>query len=335
VKTIAIDRIPLASAEAAERIRRCEPFVTRVSWPAHQRWDLDYVVQRCGAKQVTIFRKQPDGPARKLEVSLGEYLDIVADPDWGASYELLGVPQTRLWFQGEPDPALGSLLDDIDVPEAVDRSRLQSINLWLQGGRFENPNHYDPNGLHNLNVQVRGRKRWRLFDPDQGGVLGVVPALADIGPPLLSWEALHPDRCADRPGHEHAICREAVLEPGEAIFVPAFTMHWVAHVDDLHMNVNFWWAPQSVPMAGIPVAWALLNGLIRVFRRRTPDASLSEICAAIAGMSDETRELLLELEQTFLGEPEVLDPVHAMWLRHGAAARRPLEGVEDKLRDRS
>lgn len=335
MKTLAIDRIPLHSPEATERIRRCQPFVTRVSWPAQERWSLDYVKQRCGPRQVMIFRKRDDGPAEKVEVSLREYVDIVADPGWGSTYELLGVPQTRIWFQGERDPGLGALLDDIFVPSAVDRSRLQSINLWLQGGAFENPNHYDPNGLHNLNVQVRGRKRWRLFDPNQGGVFEVAPALADIGPPLLSWEARHPDQCADRRGHENAVCHEAVLEPGEAIFVPAFTLHWVAHEADLHMNVNFWWAPERVPMAGIPVAWALLNGLISVFRRRRPDASLPELCAAIAELGGETRELLLELERTFLTDPEVLVSTHAMELRQGTGRARPLAGVEDKLRDRA
>jgi lysine-specific demethylase 8 len=335
MKTIPIDRIPADSPEAAERVRRSEPFVTRLRWPAHDRWTLEYVKQRCGPRQVIVFRKRDPEPAEELELALPDYLDLVAAPDWGSRYELLGIPQTRIWLDGAPDPGLGALLDDLTVPALVDRDRLQSINLWLQGGGYDNGNHYDPNGLHNLNVQIRGRKRWRLFHPDLGGVLGVEPALADLAPPLVSSQTRHPDRCGDQPGHADARCLEAVLEPGDAIFVPAFYMHWVVHERDLHVNVNFWWAPRSVPMAGIPVAWALLNGLISVFRRRMPGASLGEVCAAIAATSAETRELLLELERALLTEPELLTPARAMSLRRGTGSPLPAEGVERKFRDRA
>jgi len=335
MKTIAIERIPADSPEAAERVRRSEPFVTRITWPAHDLWTLDYIKSKCGPKQMIVFRKSEAGPAEKLEMALPDYLDVVADPGWGAGYELLGIPQTRIWFEGALDPGLGSLFGDLSIPAAVDRSRLQSINLWLQGGGYDNGNHYDPNGLHNLNVQIHGRKRWRLFEPNLGGVFEVEPALTDIAPPLVSSQTRHPDECRDNRGYPDVICREAVLEPGDAIFVPAFYMHWVVHEGGLHVNVNFWWAPEHVPMAGIPVAWALLNGLITVVRRRMPRASLAEVCAAIAGTSPETREILLELERTFLTDPEVLTPARAMSLRRGIGSPLPVEGVEDKFRDRA
>lgn len=317
MKTIPLERLDPDSPELAERVRRGEPFVTSVRWPAHERWTLDYLQERCAPKQVIVFRKRDDGPPEQLEIALRDYLGIVAAPDWSARYERLGIPQTRIWFEGAPDPGLGALIDDLAVPALVDRARLQSINLWIQGGAYDNGNHYDPNGLHNLNVQVRGRKRWRLFHPDLAGVLGVELALADIGPPLLSAQAQRPDACTDHPGHAGAICHEAVLEPGDAIFVPAFYLHWVVHESDLHVNVNFWWAPERVAMAGIPVAWALLNGLLSVFRRRMPGASLAEVCAAIAATSPETRALLLDLERAFLAEPELLTSARAMSLRRG------------------
>lgn len=145
----------------------------------------------------------------------------------------------------------------------------------------------------------------------------------------------HPDECRGNPGYDEAVCHEATLAPGDAIFVPAFFMHWVTHESELHVNVNFWWAPEHVPMAGIPVAWALVNALLRVFRRRMPGASLGEICAAIAATSAETRALLLDLEQTFLTEPDVLTSARAMSLRRGDGAPRRVEGIEATLRDRS
>lgn len=261
-------------------------------------------------------QRRGDTGVEDIEVDVREMIDLIVDPATRPYHDFDGFPQTRLWIGGGPHPALGDLLDDIAFPSIVARPRLQSVNLWLRHGPYKNPNHYDPNGADNLNVQVAGTKRWRLFGPDLAAVLTVQPAMTSIHPPFMSSYAAAPDESEARPGFAEAEGFEAVVGPGQAIFVPAFWMHWVdALAEEMTISVNYWWSPERVPMAAIPASWAFINALIDVFRRRAPGASLDDACAAIRDLSDETRAVLLAVEQALLDRPELVRSATAIALR--------------------
>ena len=270
--------------------------------------------------QIFGRRKGAGGAEEDVMVDVREMIDLITDPVQRHGYSFDGFPQTRLWIDGGPHAALGALLDDVELPAWIrgDLARLLSVNLWLRHGPYTNPNHYDPNGAHNLNVQVAGTKTWQLFHPDLALELGVAPALSMIHPPLASCHAREPRDCGDRPGFADAECLEATLGPGQAIFVPAFWMHAVAAPrDELTMSVNFWWSPAEVPLRALPASWAFVNALVDVVRRRRPGASLEEVCAEIRGLPDETRALLREIEEALLYRPALLRAETALALRRG------------------
>ncbi len=314
-----LELLPLESDAARDRIDRSMPFVTALRWPAHDRWTPDYLKSRCRPMQIFGLRKSATGEEH-VAVDVREMIDLITDPARRHGYHFDGFPQTRLWIDGGPHPGLGALLDDVAFPTCIggDLARLQSVNLWLRHGPYRNPNHYDPNGAHNLNVQVAGTKTWRLFHPDLAFELGVGPAMSMIHPPFSSCQAMEPSDCRDRRGFEDAECLEATVGPGQAIFVPAFWMHSVAAPrDELTTSVNFWWSPEHVPMRSIPASWAFVNALIDVFRRRRPEASLEEVCADIRALSDETRALLGEIEEALLHRPALVRSAAGISLRRG------------------
>jgi hypothetical protein len=328
MKARSIDHVPLDSAEAAARVEHGVPFRTDVRWPAHDRWSREYLKTRVRPKPIVIFKKLDGGGTEKTEVDVRDYIDIVSDPTWGRSYELVGFPQTRLWIDGGPDPSLGALMDDLTFPPIVERERTSSINLWIGAGGYDNDNHYDPNGMNNLNVQVVGAKRWRLFHPNLSGVLDLTPALSSVAPPLLSSYCKRPDEVRERAGYAEAELFETVVETGQAIFVPAFWYHWVTYEAELTTNVNFWWAPRKLPLTSTTSAWAFVNALVAVFRARNPGAKMSQICEAIAALDPTTRSLLVDIERTLLAGPSVISGSAALRVRGAESGLLPGEGLD-------
>ncbi|MGH6634384.1 MAG: cupin-like domain-containing protein, partial [Sphingopyxis sp.] len=109
--------------------------------------------------------------------------------------------------------------------------------LWL-GGAVKTQTHNDRD--HNLACVIAGRRRFILFPPDQAANLYIGPL--DNPPPLSLVDPENPD--FDRfPRFREALAaaRVALLEPGDAIFIPKYWWHHVASLDPYNAMVNYWW----------------------------------------------------------------------------------------------
>ncbi|MBJ7498674.1 MAG: cupin-like domain-containing protein [Sphingopyxis sp.] len=109
--------------------------------------------------------------------------------------------------------------------------------LWL-GGAVKTQTHNDRD--HNLACVIAGRRRFTLFPPEQVANLYIGPL--DNPPPLSLVDPEHPDH--DRfPRFRDALAaaRVAVLDPGDAIFIPRYWWHHVASLDPYNAMVNYWW----------------------------------------------------------------------------------------------
>lgn len=307
MKKVQLDRLPIDSPEAADRIRRGEPFVSHVEWPAMKRWSPAYLAERVVPKQVTLWEKTAAGRTR-IDVPFARFVEIIFDPNWGERYEIPGAPQTRVWFDGKPDPNLGVLLEDMIFPPLVDQARLFGITLFPGTGGFDAGMHYDGNGMVNLNVQVFGRKHWHLFAPRFAGFFEAVTVLEPtMTPPFIQGTTRHPLECASTPGYDEVVCHEAELGPGDVIFVPAFWMHWVVYGPEATLGCNFWWHREGVALTGPSAAQALVNALLTVYRRRMPGATLMEVCAEMNRLPLEARELLRDIEQTLISDTRLME----------------------------
>jgi hypothetical protein len=142
--------------------------------------------------------------------------------------------------------------NDVDL-----RPRDPLASIWI-GNRSRIAAHQDV--PDNLACVVAGRRRVTLFPPDQLenlyiGPLDHTPAGQAVS--LVDFSA--PD-LARFPRFEEALrhARAAVLEPGDAVFIPSMWWHHVEGLDAFNVLVNYWWrqspAWMDTPMNALMLA---------------------------------------------------------------------------------
>ena len=166
--------------------------------------------------------------------------------------------------------------------------------LWL-GGAVKTQTHNDRD--HNLACVIAGRRRFTLFPPEQVANLYIGPL--DNPPPLSFVDPENPD--FDRfPLFRDALAaaRVAVIEPGDAIFIPKYWWHHVASLDPYNAMVNYWWGdtakgiekPNDIFLAALlalkdlpPGERAYWQAMFDAFVFGDPDASAGHIPASLRG----------------------------------------------------
>jgi hypothetical protein len=115
--------------------------------------------------------------------------------------------------------------------------------LWL-GGAVHTRTHNDRDD--NLACVIAGRRRFVLFPPEQVSNLYIGPP--DNPPPLSLVDPEAPD-LARFPRYRDAIAaaRVALLEPGDALFMPRYWWHHVTSLDRYNGMVNYWWGGSDEP----------------------------------------------------------------------------------------
>ena len=162
--------------------------------------------------------------------TLADILRTLADPRREARLATVYVGATPV------DQWLPGFRAENDAPAPADAL----ASLWL-GNETRISAHYDfPS---NLACVVAGRRRVTLFPPDQVGNLYVGPldrtpsgqaiSLVDFAAPDL---ARHPRFAAAM-----EVAQVAVLEPGDAIFIPSMWWHHVESLAPFNLLINYWW----------------------------------------------------------------------------------------------
>jgi hypothetical protein len=137
------------------------------------------------------------------------------------------------------------------MPGFMDENRLGLLDesveprIWI-GGRLIVAPHYDPS--ENVACVVAGRRRFTLFPPDQVKNLYIGPMELTPAGTTISMVSVEEPDFERHPQFREALdaAMTAVLEPGDAIFIPLLWWHHVASLERLNILVNYWWgAPVS------------------------------------------------------------------------------------------
>ncbi|MDR0182968.1 cupin-like domain-containing protein [Lysobacter arvi] len=149
---------------------------------------------------------------------------------------------------------LGLAAQGIDAPPSI----------WI-GNRVTASCHYD--AMNNIAVCAVGRRRFTLFPPEQ--IHNLYPGPLDPTPGGQSVSVVDFDApdFARYPRFSDALAaaRSAVLEPGDAIFMPSLWWHHVQALEAFNVLVNTWWS--SVP-AHVPTPMHALYHAIWALRDR-------------------------------------------------------------------
>lgn len=137
-------------------------------------------------------------------------------------------------------------------------------SIWI-GNRVTASCHYDVPS--NIACVAVGRRRFTLLPPDQIGNLYPGPLEPTPGGQVVSTVDFSAPDAARHPRFDEAwsAARTAVLEPGDAIFIPSMWWHQVEGLDDFNVLVNYWWG--SMP-AWIPTPMHALYHALWTIRDR-------------------------------------------------------------------
>jgi len=189
------------------------------------------------------------------KVSLGTALDtfvsLAEDPQPPAiALQAMHVPDVMPSF---PEDNKMPLLDGDIVPR-----------IWISNRSMIAP-HFDNN--HNIACVVSGSRRFTIFPPEQLGNLYLGPLLRTPGGTPISVVDLHEPDFEKFPKFREALAsaREAVLEPGDAIYIPILWWHGVESLKSLNILVNYWWndtlPANHKPILALIHTMALMSGL--------------------------------------------------------------------------
>jgi hypothetical protein len=134
-------------------------------------------------------------------------------------------------------------------------------NLWIGGRAVVGPHNDYP---ENVACVVAGRRRFRLFPPDQMENLYIGPLeLNPAGRPVSFVSVTKPD-LGRYPHYAQALAasREAELGPGDAIYVPSMWWHSVESLEPFNMLVNYWWEPPGAMTSRVEAV--LIHALLAI-----------------------------------------------------------------------
>ncbi|MEO6216756.1 MAG: cupin-like domain-containing protein [Sphingomonas sp.] len=156
------------------------------------------------------------------------------------------------------------------LPGFVEENRIDLLDaaivprIWI-GNAITVATHYDR--MENVGMVMTGRRRFTVFPPEQIGNLYPGPfELTPSGVPISLVDATAPDLDRyPRFAEAMAAAQTAVLEPGDAIYLPFHWWHGVESLDPVNAFVNYWWNPApshlGSPDDALLVALTSLRGL--------------------------------------------------------------------------
>ena len=226
------------------------------SWPALDKWTPEYLADRWGERVVPIVTLcDGDYAHGKLtSMQLGEYLRIIGAIE-GQSAGILNpdtTNQTELKYylaQVSLSKYFPELLENIVLPSFFQNETAGATVIYV-GGTLFSQLHYHPFGSATLSV-LSGKKRVRLFAPDQGPYLYPHSWWSNKAH-LSKTHHKNPDPM-EFPKFAKAEFTEVTVSPGEMLFIPIYWWHSIENIGVSISVTSFWtrdWKSRFLPPVG-------------------------------------------------------------------------------------
>eukprot|EP01116_Phalansterium_solitarium_P013552 TRINITY_DN30937_c0_g1_i1.p1 TRINITY_DN30937_c0_g1~~TRINITY_DN30937_c0_g1_i1.p1 ORF type:complete len:402 (+),score=133.98 TRINITY_DN30937_c0_g1_i1:85-1290(+) len=276
-----IERLSNPSNEVFEKyIASSTPFIMTdvvTSWPAWSLWRTDdYLLDKVGRDTLLPLRSrfandetrgdsgdEPEWYGETRQVRFGDFLRQwrqLADEGhrWseeadrsGEYYYLASLPIAKHF---------APLAADVAVPPHPQQQR-KSGNLWIGNAGQMTPVHHDFStgdpGMDGLHAVIRGRKTFRLFDPELN---------AARFPRKTRWGRFHQSMvdagglpsAARYPQFAGADCLQIDLRAGEMLYIPKLWWHHVV-TEEPSISVNFWFQHLESERLKLTKHWCVLE----------------------------------------------------------------------------
>ncbi len=177
------------------------------------------------------FRYEPQSRTRPMHMPFSAFAGYVENVNKQST--------ERLYLSQFPiDAAPEVLACDIATPQMPEETSAVTRNLWFGPAGTISPLHFDRS--HNLLHQHCGRKHIVIVDPSHTHLIKAGSKNSE-SPHVSSLDLVTSGFNVDL-GRLGAPCLEAILEPGDILFLPAFWWHNVISLD-VSISVNYWWRP--------------------------------------------------------------------------------------------
>ncbi|MCW3847418.1 cupin-like domain-containing protein [Sphingomonas sp. LB-2] len=227
---------------------------------------IDYLMSLAPPREVTVLIGAPEIEGRFFYAPdlKGMNFTRAAAPLAAFFGRLLGDRTAEAPFslavQGENIPQLLPGFVEANDTGLLDRS--VQPRIWI-GNTIRVAPHFDL--MENIGMVVLGRRRFTVFPPDQLPNLYIGPIeVTPAGTPVSLVDLAHPDLerfplYAEAAKH----AQSAVLEPGDAIYLPFHWWHAVDSLEKVNAFVNYWWNPAQ---AGLGRPYDALMHALWAFR---------------------------------------------------------------------
>ena len=216
---LSLDRDPAA---VSAQVRHARPAVIdgfAAGWPALERWTPERLRLRFGDRMVRVYDASFGEPGSTYmnsvdTIPFADFLDHVLDEGRDLRMFLYNIARQ-----------IPELLDDMDFPDIGVRFSRRFVFTFFGCKGATTPLHYDIDMGCVFHTAIIGRRRIRLFAPDQSRALYrhpfTVRSYVDLdNPDPAAWPAL-----------TRASGTEIVLEPGQTLFMPPGYWHEFHYLD--------------------------------------------------------------------------------------------------------
>lgn len=192
------------------------------SWPAFEKWSLDYMKEVVGDQTVPLYDSSKADPSKPInaaaaEMKFEDYIELIKN-----------TPTDLRIFLFDPIKQAPKLLEDYRAPKDLMGGFLDSYpNMFFGGKGSVTFLHYDIDLAHIFHTHFNGRKHVILFENKWKERLYQIPFATYA---LEDYDVERPD-FNKFPALNGIKGVEAFLEHGDTLFMPTGYWHWMKYLD--------------------------------------------------------------------------------------------------------
>jgi hypothetical protein len=250
--------VPVVSGIGAEEIvrdwvKKQRPVLLKdaaAHWPAISKWGFDFFEKNYGDEMIAIGKERieraDDGTSFDIDVEGLSIRDFVRRVGAGEDVYLKFNPILERF---------PSLYEDLDYEQLGQwsggqiRPEASDNEFYMGGANTRTHLHTELSDI--FHVCIKGRKRWVMYPPKEWSLLYPIPARTSFVASEVN--VLDPD-FETHPLARYARGWEAVIEPGDILYLPAYTWHAVENPEPA-ISVNLLWHDNVRSMRALPLAF--------------------------------------------------------------------------------